>query len=251
MGNDIDAVRRAVDRTIAAGSAHYTIEIVVAEPAGVRSTTIGVAGFRDRRAATLTCFDGLSGVPESSTEVYAVVIGNTMYAQVPGGQGWVGVDVDVPSGGWVALSPIGVLGWLYGVTEVQRLGEGGRYAARASAQLAVRRAPSELRDQVRGSFREGGLLEADVELTVEPDPAGRVRLLAIRLPAARPPGENEDNAAADVRLELFDFGVPVSIQPPDAGSPVSMREYLGRCRAAAGPAGRPYDPGTGPTLSGR
>lgn len=190
----------------------------------------GVLDFANRQ--------GSMTVTAGEEEFEIVIRGTTIYEHLPeiagaAGKEWLRIDLDDVGGaaGLEGLSdllraqsddPAAALRYLHGAGQVRRIGKEAIrgaattwYETTVDVEKAVRAAPAEQRaalGRVRDAF---GIDRIPTDVWIDGD--GRVRRLKQTLDAAGT-GPEASPDRVEVTLELYDFGVPVSVRlpPPDA-----------------------------------
>jgi hypothetical protein len=230
-------VRAAASKTEAASSSRLAVTVDVHEGAQKGAVTAeGAFDYRSRTGRMSIEVPGLGAVE-------AIADGAVLYMkfpaavaqQLPGGKSWVKLDLEAAarlSGFDLSeLSqvqqgdPTQALQYLRGASDdVKKVGEEDVRGARTThykGTFDLKKAASSLSGASRTAFNKAiaklgtSTLPADIWI----DDAGRARKLSF----------TQD--AADVTLELYDFGVEVDAAPPAASDVVDLAELLGGGRA--------------------
>lgn len=218
----------AVDSTLEAGTASFRMELN-SSPGGVTMRYRGVCDFsQERLAAHVDVETGSADPADEPAGGLQVVDGGTVYfrnvQRTDVEEQWHVADV----GGWVAAGPLAVLGWLYGVEDVQPTGRAGVQAVTMSGRRAIEASPERLREGMRHAFVETGQIDSDATGEVHLDDRNRVTEFRLDVPAGSQGADGTVHDAARFVLILDDFGQPALIEPPDAGPAVPIREYVER-----------------------
>ncbi len=216
----------AVDSTLEAGTASFTMELN-SSPGGITMRYRGVCDFTHQRLAAHVDVEIEPADPsDEPAGGFQVVDGGTVYfrnvQRSDAEERWHVADV----GGWVAAGPLAVLGWLYGVEDVQATGRAGVYAVTLNGRRAVEASPDQLREGMRHAFVETGQIDADATGEVRLDDRNRVTEFRLDVPEGCRGADGTVHDAARFVLVLDDFGLPALIEPPDAGPAVPIREYV-------------------------
>lgn len=233
-------VRAAATKTAAAESSRLALTVDVHSGAQTGTVTAeGAFDYGNRRGRMTMDLSSVAGAMGLGT-VEAIVDGPVLYmkfpaaiaAQLPGGKSWVKIDVEA-AGKQAGLDmsqlsdlqqgdPTQALQYLRGASDdVTKVGEEevrGAHTTHYTATLDLEKAASSLSGAARKAYDDAvaklgtSTLPADVWV----DDAGRARKLTFR------------QSAADVTLELFDFGVDVATAPPPADQVVDLASILGR-----------------------
>jgi hypothetical protein len=119
-----------------------------------------------------------------------------------------------------------VLGWLYGVMQIQAGDEEATHLVAMNARRAVDVCPADLQDDLRAVFVATGQLDAVATGRVRLDDRQRITEFVLEIPQG---GEGPDGTvhdAARIVLVLADFGEPAMIRPPNAGPAMPVGEYI-------------------------
>jgi hypothetical protein len=209
----------AVDSTLEAGTASFTMELN-SSPGGITMRYRGVCDFTHQRLAAHVDVETEPADPsDEPAGGFQVVDGGAVYfrnvQRSDAEEQWHVADV----GGWVAAGPLAVLGWLYGVEDVQATGRAGVYVVTMSGRRAVDAGPDGLRDGMRHAFVETGQIDADATGVVRLDDRNRVTEFRLDVPEGCRGADGTVYDAARFVLVLADFGLPALIEPPDRQLP--------------------------------
>ena len=180
------------------------------------------------------------------------IIGDTTYqrmpeelrGQAPGGEPWWKIDMGrfyreqygaSPSelSGGAPSDPAAQLGYLKGVSDaVEEAGKGKvrsvpttRYRATIDLEKAAEAEEGAAREATRKMAEQLGARELPVEVWLDED--GRVRRYRMTMPVAKAPqGGPSMEGRVTVVQELWDFGVPVRVEPPPPGQTEDMTDKL-------------------------
>jgi hypothetical protein len=234
-------VRAAATKTEAANSSRLAVTVDVHQ--GAQKGAVTAEGAFDYGTRTGRMSMDLSSMPGAGAvglgTMEAIVDGSVLYMkfppalaqQLPGGKSWVKLDVEAAArqSGFDASElsqvqqgdPTQALRYLRGASDdVRKIGEEdlrGAHTTHYAATLDLKKAATSLSGAQRTAYDKAiaklgtSTLPADVWI----DDGGRARKLSFT------------RDAADVTLELYDFGVDVDAVPPPVSDVVDLAELLG------------------------
>ena len=258
---DAAAIRRSVSQTAARGSAHIAGEVdYTSGSTSGKVTSSGVVDFSNRNLSLTVDVSQLTHEP-ASVEVRVVdgdayvdvgpllhIVPLGALAQLANIQ-WVKLSPGELS---TSLSPQGVtpvlgtdaealLQALQGVSNgsIARVGADTvrgvptiRYHADVNLQLALSKLPAGLQSRLQGELASVANPTA-IPVEVWIDSAGLVRRVAISV-TVHP--KNGTPVRLDASFDLFDFGVPVSVQPPPANEVTDLSALRNLIQVSRAPA---------------
>lgn len=246
------ALRASPGLAADAGTARFMMDVSISEggqEALVLTTTGSVDGAAGQLAMDLDLGGLLGGVPDDllpagmGEPAKVVVAEGTIYLRIPlldeltGTPGWLAgspeelaaSSASAPAPGRSVYDPFALLEVLRGATddaEPDGHGEVGgvpttRYSATVRLDDALALAPGSRRAALQGQLDQLGGGEAPIPVEVWVDEGGLPRRLSMTF--AEPSSEGTDEGVtAAVTIELFDYGLPVSILVP---SPDEVTPY--------------------------
>lgn len=233
----VAAVRAAGEATAAAGSSRFAI--TTSTVLGGQTVEVAGEGLFDPAARTGSATFTLPGGGGSMEQRY---LGDELYLSVPGQPGFFRLSVSdlvgTPLAG--AAAPTGSLDALQGVSDdVREAGEEDvrgesttRYEGTLDATKALEQAGGQL-----SALADAGLDPATVQAVPFEawlDDEGRLRRfeLVVEVPASDATGGQA--VTATTRVELYDFGVEVAVEPPPADQVQDGGPLLEALRGSAG-----------------
>lgn len=246
-----DILVAAPGRTVEAGSSR--IAVLAALDGQTRGTFDGQGEFefgpeRGRLEVDLGPL-GLAGAGRTEVLLDGDVVYIELGERLPGlgGRPWVRIDLDDLAGGQgdsiealrqlKANDPSAVLNYLRGADDdaVELGGEEvrgiatTRYRATVDLEQASERSPEAVRDDLAEVVRQLGTSRLPVEAWVDAD--GRLRRLRYTVDLADlsddAPAKGTGRGRATASLELYDFGVPVTVTPPPDSEVTDVGQLLG------------------------
>jgi len=235
-----EGLTNAAQRTAAARTARVEMAVNAAGGPGGGVVTITATGAidaeHDRFSLSMDLTALLAGLPASAdaigSSVELVGTGDTVFFRSPFFAQALGVTTD-----WVGMQagagstldptdPVAFLDLLHGTgADVERVGhetvrgvETDTIHATVTVRAALANAPAGARNRLQRALEQlgdaaTGLLDAELPVDVDVDSDGIIRKLVLQI---RAPASAADTQAAAVSIEYFDFGEPVTIEPPPA-----------------------------------
>ncbi len=238
-----EAVRASADKTIDAGSSRVALDVSLSL-GGSKTSVRGEGAFdMQNRRGVFTLDLGALGASLGGDSIETIFDGPGMYLKLPssapsGEPPW--FKIDLATAGRLAGANLGSLGqlrqsdptkaleFLRGATDdVRKVGDEDvrgesttHYRAVVDLQRAAASLPAEERAAIQDLVRSLGTprLPADVWI----DDSGRVRRLRFTVDS----DGKGPTAPATVSLELFDFGVPVTVDAPRADQVTDLTNLL-------------------------
>jgi hypothetical protein len=245
-----DAVAEAVTNSLDAGTSGVSLELTMTG-IGDKPVTITGEGVQDSRQHRARFTFDLSGVGELSgggvqlSEIELLLDGFTLYMNLPfleiaGLKPWVEIDLQALAqeegfdlGSLRGLSqtdPSQVLRYLQAASDdIEEVGEEDvrgvgttRYRISIDVDKVAQLAPVEARAAIEALLAESGLETIPAEVWIDGD--GLVRRIELAYEGMEfTPGQKGDMT---LRVELYDYGVGVEVQPPPADQVMPFQELL-------------------------
>jgi hypothetical protein len=245
-----DAVAEAVTNSLDAGTSGVSLELTMTG-IGDKPVTITGEGVQDSQQHRARFTFDLSGVGELSgggvqlSEIELLLDGFTLYMNLPfleiaGLKPWVEIDLQALAqeegfdlGSLRGLSqtdPSQVLRYLQAASDdIEEVGEEDvrgvgttRYRISIDVDKVAQLAPVEARAAIEALLAESGLETIPAEVWIDGD--GLVRRIGLAYEGMEfTPGQKGDMT---LRVELYDYGVEVEVQPPPAEQVMSFQELL-------------------------
>jgi hypothetical protein len=239
-----EAIRASVDQTLGSGSSRVALNINFSS-GGTTSTVTGEGSvdMANKRGA-LTINLGTLGASFGASTVETVIDGQQIYVKLPpgvlpGGTPWFKLDLAAAGRqGGINLGslsqlqqqadPTQILAYLKGATDDAReVGEEdvrGESTTHYRSEIDLRRAADSLPAESRPAIEEAiaTLGTSTFPLDAWIDDGGRLR----RMEFSVDPDGTGPSAPGSVQMELFDFGVPVNVQPPPANQVTDITQLL-------------------------
>jgi hypothetical protein len=230
-----DSIAQAAAKSGRAGSVKTDFTV---RGAGAKGTGTGVFNTGKDRSGRLTMELEVNG---RKSELESIVTGNVLYMRSPvfaqaglsGRQEWVKLDlvalakqrgVDLSSLVNASPTPNSVLGYLRGAGKVEKRGsetvrgkEATHYHVTVDLERAAARADAATAESIRRVIRASGLKKLPVEAWVDDD--GYLRKVKWA-------EHTSQQTAAQVTMELYDFGAPVEVNPPPKGHVLDLLQRL-------------------------
>lgn len=237
---------RAVDRLVGAvaatrGERSSRIDLSVAEAVGSLSgqqrgggenvERFAAEGVIDFETANLSLeFDlEAQGIPGANGTAEIRQIGDVFYVEVPGAQRWIELDatgiaetLGDPSGlrSAVGASPMALLDLLLGTEQARRIGstevrkvEVEHFTANVDVAAAAAASQGESRAALERLSEQMAQTALPLEVWIDDDD----RVIRMRIPVIlESTREQPDPPRITTTVELFDFGLDVSVEPPPA-----------------------------------
>ena len=238
-------IKAAFQKAVAAKSARLamTMKIGGGDATGT-ITGSGVMSLAEARGVFFLDFGDIPGSPFSG-RIEERFVNNIIYMKLAGlgsaSKPWLKIDLKALSKlsgiDFSQLSqlqqqdPGSMLRYLEGVSgSVRRLGtervrgvETTRYSATIDMQKALEKLPEGARASMQKVFNRAGISSVPVQVWISGD--GLLRKMTMSMDLSKMAGAAQ-SGAADVAIELYDYGVPVSVSAPPANRATDFADYL-------------------------
>lgn len=231
-GGDLNAVQAAADAVDDAGSSRMRVTTGIDAVGGFEMTFEGVFDYEEKVGSATMTVDVPEGYPGMPTEPTKMIVDGT-YFYVKGGfastfggtgAGWVRIDArDIPGGAaQMNQNPAQYVDFLRGATDdIEEVGEEDvrgvattRYSAEITAQDILEYTDAESSKAFVERFEEMGGEIAPISTDVWVDADGLPRRMEMQVTVTGVPDLPGGEMTMDSRIELFDFGVEVDVEPP-------------------------------------
>ena len=210
-GDPTALLASAAAATFASGSTRFALQMQVSS--GGQDTTASGAGSYDFARKVGDISVTTTGTAAQRSQVDVIMDGATFYTRLPGQEGWTRTQAQGATAGGQQYDPAQQLDILQKVSSDVRLvgveelrGEQVRHLA-FTIDPASLAAASGMAGDGAAALQRGGPISGDVYI----DDAGRVRKLQTRMTM----DIAGSSTAMNVVSEYIEFGVPVTVQPPD------------------------------------